>query len=120
MVYVAFWTAGGAVLITEIYLYQATGKNRNIPAITGAKEGTQMKERNSSKAIAFRGVAMTATAIGAVAVGAFAIGALAIGRLAIRRLLVERVKFKSLEIEELTVTRLRAGEVTVSESLKLP
>ena len=79
-----------------------------------------MKEPRSSKSLGFRGLAMTATAIGAVAVGAFAIGALAIPRLAIRRVVVDSAKFKSLEIEELTVTRLRAAEVTVSDSLKLP
>jgi len=80
-----------------------------------------MKEPSSSKARAgVRGVVMLATAFGAVAVGAFAIGALAIRRLAISRVVVGRAKFKSLEIEELTVTRLRAGEVTVSDSLKLP
>src|SRR5215471_16698858 len=82
--------------------------------------GEYMKELNRSKRPGFRAVAMMATAIGAVAVGAFAIGALAIGRLAIRRLLVERVKFKSVEIDELSVTRLRAAEVIVSDSLELP
>jgi hypothetical protein len=45
---------------------------------------------------------------------------LAIGRLVIRRVLVENVKFKSPEIAELTVTRLRATEVIVSDSLTLP
>ena len=52
--------------------------------------------------------------------GTFAIGALAIGRLAIRRLSVESAKFKSLEIQDLAVTRLRAAEVIVCDSLKLP
>jgi hypothetical protein len=55
-----------------------------------------------------------------VAVGAFAIGAFAIGRLVIRRLSVENAKFRSLEIQDLTVTRLRAAEVIVGDSLKLP
>jgi hypothetical protein len=62
---------------------------------------------------------MIGTAIGAVAVGAFAIGALAIGRLAIR-VVIDCAKLKSLEIQDLTVTRLRAAEVTVSDSLNLP
>jgi hypothetical protein len=75
---------------------------------------------DSSKHLRLGGVAMIATAIGAVAVGAFAIGAFAIGRLAIRRLAVESGKFKSLVIDDLTVARLHAGEVTVSDSLKLP
>ncbi len=89
------------------------------------EEGNSMWERNKSQKLALRGVAITATAIGAVAVGAFAIGALAvgalaIGRLAIRRLSVENANFKSFEIEELTVKRLRAAEVTVTESLEFP
>ncbi len=79
-----------------------------------------MKDLTSSRHVHYRGVAPIATAIGAVAVGAFAIGALAIGRLAIRRIAVESAKFKSLEILDLTVRRLRAAEVTVSDSLKLP
>jgi len=78
-----------------------------------------MKEIRSSKSLGSRG-AMIATAIGAVAVGAFAIGAFAIGRLASRRVLVESAKLKFLEIGDLAVTRLRAAEVTVSDSLKLP
>ena len=36
------------------------------------------------------------------------------------RVLVESAEFKSLEIQDLTVTRLRAAEVTVSDSLKVP
>lgn len=79
-----------------------------------------MKEIGSSKSLGFRGAAMIATAIGAVAVGAFAIGALAIGRLAIRRVEVESAKFKSLEIDDLIVKRIRAADVTVSDSLKTP
>ena len=79
-----------------------------------------MAELQSSKSLGFHGVAMIATAIGAVAVGAFAIGALAIGRLAIRRVRIDGAEFKSLEIQELTVKRLRAAEVTVSDSLTLP
>jgi hypothetical protein len=40
--------------------------------------------------------------------------------LAIRHVLVERAEFTSLEMQDLTVTRLRAAEVTVSDSLTLP
>jgi len=79
-----------------------------------------MKELHSPKSQGFRGLALIAAAIGAVAAGAFAIGPLAIGKLAIRRLSIENAEFKSLEIQDLTVSRLRAAEVTVSESLKLP
>jgi len=39
--------------------------------------------------------------------------------LAIRRVSIGSAEFKSLAIQELTVTRLRAAEVTVSDSLKL-
>ncbi len=70
--------------------------------------------------VALKAAAAGAFAAGAVAVGAFAIGALAIGRLAIRRIVAGKVEFKSVKIQELTVARLRAGEVTVSDSLKLP
>jgi len=56
---------------------------------------------------------MIATAFGAV-------GALSIRRLAIRRILIESAEFKSLEIQDLIVTRLRAAEVTVTDSLTLP
>jgi hypothetical protein len=69
-----------------------------------------MKELRSSKSLGFRGVAMIATAI----------GALTIRRLAIRRVLIGSAEFKSLEIQDLTVTRLRAAEITVSDSLQLP
>ena len=79
-----------------------------------------MKEIGNSKSLSFRGVAMIATSIGAVAVGAFAIGALAIGRLAVRRVVVENAKFKSIEIDDLVVKRIRAAEVTVSDSLDAP
>jgi hypothetical protein len=79
-----------------------------------------MKDGHRSQSLGFRGCVMIAAAIGAVAVGAFAIGALAIGRLAIRRIVIDSAKLKSLEIQDLTVKRLRAGEVTVSDSLKLP
>ena len=79
-----------------------------------------MNEIGNSKSLGFRGVAMIATSIGAVAVGAFAIGALAIGRLAVRRVVVENAKFKSIEIDDLIVKRIRAAEVTVSESLEVP
>jgi hypothetical protein len=68
----------------------------------------------------FHEIAIMATAIGAVAVGAFAIGALSIGWLAIRRISVGKAKFESLEIRDLTVTRLRADDLTVSGSFKLP
>ncbi|SRR5712692_7413170 len=79
-----------------------------------------MRDPLGSQSLGFRGVAMIATAIGAVAVGAFVIGALAIRRLAIRRVVIDSAEFKSLQIRDLTVTRLRAAEVTVSDSLKLP
>jgi hypothetical protein len=49
-----------------------------------------------------------------------AIGAPSIRRLAIRRVLIESAEFKSLEIQDLSVTRLRAAEITVSDSVKLP
>ncbi len=65
-------------------------------------------------------LAMIATGIGAIAVGAFAIGALAIGRSAIRRVQIENAKLKSLGIGDLTVSRFRAREVIVSDSLELP
>ena len=78
------------------------------------------KHLESPRHLGLGGVAMLATAIGAVAVGAFAIGALAIGRLKIRRVIIDGAEFKSLEIHDLTVTRLRAAEVIVSDSLKLP
>jgi hypothetical protein len=68
-----------------------------------------MKDIRSSKDSVLRGVAIVAIAI----------GALAIGRLAIRRVVVETAKLKSLEIQDLSVTRLHAGEITVSDSLKL-
>jgi hypothetical protein len=77
-------------------------------------------ELTRSRNRSFRDLAVTAAAIGAVAVGAFAIGALSIGWLAIRRISVGKAKFESLEIRDLTVTRLRAGDLTVSGSLKLP
>jgi hypothetical protein len=82
--------------------------------------GGFMKDPRNSQTQGFRGAAIIATAIGAVAVGAFAIGAFAIGRLAIRRVLIESAEFKSLKIQDLTVARLRAAEVTVSDSLQLP
>jgi len=69
-----------------------------------------MKDLHSSTRLDFRGVARIATAI----------GALTIRRLAIRRVLVGSAEFKSLEIQDLTVTRLRAAEVTVTDSLKPP
>ncbi len=79
-----------------------------------------MKVIGNSKPLGFRGVAMIATSVGAIAVGAFAIGALAIGRLAVRRVVVENAKFKSIEIDDLIVKRIRAAEVTVSDSLEVP
>ena len=79
-----------------------------------------MDELASSKRLTVRAVAMIATAVGAVAVGAFAIGALAIGRLAIRRIVIDNAELKNLKIEDLTVTRLRAAEVTITDSLEVP
>lgn len=78
--------------------------------------GTSLRFHN----VALKAAAAGAFAAGAVAVGAFAIGALAIGRLAIRRIAAGKVEFKSVKIQDLTVAQLRAGEVTVSDSLKLP
>lgn len=77
-----------------------------------------MKITESSKS--HSSAALVAVAVGAVAVGAFAIGALVIGRLVVRRITVDSAKFKPLEIQELVVTRLQAGEVVVTDSLKLP
>jgi hypothetical protein len=65
-------------------------------------------------------IALGTVALGAVAVGAGAIGALTIWRLAIRRMAVDRASFRALDIHELTVTRIRAGDITVSRSLELP
>jgi hypothetical protein len=48
-----------------------------------------------------------------------AAGALTIRHLAIRRASTENAELESLELQDLTVTRLRAAEVTVSDSLKL-
>ena len=79
-----------------------------------------MRDGRSSRQLGFHAMAMIATAIGAVAVGAFAIGALTVRRLTIRRVLIESAEFKSLKIQDLTVARLRAAEVTVSDSLRLP
>jgi hypothetical protein len=75
---------------------------------------------NDRTSMSFRGVAMIGTAIGAIAAGAFAIGALTVGRFAIRRLVVGRAELKNLVVEDLTVTRIRAAEVIVSDSLELP
>jgi hypothetical protein len=94
--------------------------HRRLNRIQQTKEEADMKGLTRTTNLSLRGVAMMATAIGAIAVGAFAIGALAIGRLAVRRIIVESAKLKSVEIEDLTVTRLRAVEVTVSDSLELP
>jgi hypothetical protein len=79
-----------------------------------------MNHERNSESLGFRGVAIIASAIGAVAVGAFAIGALAVGRMAIRQLVIENAKFKTIESQDLSVKRLRAAEVTVSASLRLP
>jgi hypothetical protein len=50
------------------------------------------------------------------------IGAVLMGytRLAIRRIVAGGADFTSLAIEDLTVIRLRAADITVSDSLKLP
>src|SRR5580704_18077473 len=77
---------------------------------------TTMK-RNET--LSLRRLALIATSIGTLTVGVFAIGALAIGRLAIRRVRIESAQLKSLEIGELTVSRLRARQVIVSDSLEL-
>jgi len=44
---------------------------------------------------------------------------LAIRRLGIRGVFIESAKLKSFELEDVTVT-LRAAEVTVTDSLRLP
>jgi hypothetical protein len=79
-----------------------------------------MRKLGSGKDRSSRGVAIGAAALGAVAVGAFAIGVLAIGRLVIRRLLAGQVEFDSFRVRDLAVTRLRVGELVVSDSLELP
>jgi hypothetical protein len=71
-----------------------------------------------SPRLAMRSVAVIATAVGAVAVGAFAIGALAIWRLAIKSVVIDHAEFKSLSIGDLTVAKVRAGEVTVTGSIR--
>src|ERR1700724_575176 len=93
-------------------------------------QAVNMNPMALSKSQILRATAISATAIGAAAVGAFAIGAAAVGglaigalavrKLAIRGLLGRSAKFKSLEIQNLTVTRLRAGEVIVTDTLKAP
>jgi hypothetical protein len=100
----------------------AEGISLHVYAVRQHREiaGEYMKDLNRSKRQDLRGLAVIATAIGAVAIGAFAIGALSIRRLAIRRVFIECGEFKTLAIQDLTVTRLRAAEVTVSDSLKLP
>lgn len=65
-------------------------------------------------------MALIATAIGATAIGAFAIGALAIGRLLIRNLSVDRAKLCHLEIGDLDMSRLRARNLVVTDSLEIP
>jgi len=79
-----------------------------------------MLQHRSSPLSGVPRMALIATAIGAVAVGAFAIGALAIGRLAIRKVSIDIAKLKRIEIEDLTVAHLRAGTVTVTDSLEVP
>lgn len=81
-----------------------------------ARSGTSPQLRE----VALKAAAAGAFAAGAIAVGALAIGALAIGRLAIRRIVAGSAEFKSVKIHDLIVARLRAGDVTVSDSLKLP
>jgi hypothetical protein len=83
-------------------------------------EETTMAHGRSSQSFAGSGVAVVATAVGAVAIGALAIGVLAIRRLAIRRVVIDHAEFKSLVIGELTVARLRAGDVTVTDTLTMP
>jgi hypothetical protein len=74
----------------------------------------------SAPAASAVGAFVGAVALGSVAVGAFAVGALVVGRLLIRHLRVDRGSFKSLDIQELTVRRLRAAEMTVTQTLQLP
>jgi len=40
--------------------------------------------------------------------------------MALGRIAIGKAKIKSLEIDELTVKRLRAADVSISESLELP
>ncbi len=104
-------------------LYPYSQRNRYLSWIKWTRDWKRrilihtMKDR---KSLGLRGAAMFGTAIGAVAAGAFAIGALAVGRFAIRRLLIESAEFKKLHVEDLVVTRIRASEVIVSDSLELP
>jgi hypothetical protein len=79
-----------------------------------------MGNLHRSKRLGLGAMAMIATAAGAGAVGAFAIGALAIRWLAIQRVVIDAAEFKSPAIQDLPVTRLRAAEVIVSDSLNLP
>jgi hypothetical protein len=61
-----------------------------------------------------------AAATAAVAAGAVAIGVLVIRKLWIRHLVVDRADLRSLQIEELHVVRLRAEDVTVTTSMRMP
>ena len=61
-----------------------------------------------------------AFAMGAIAFSALAIGALAVGRMALGRVAVGKTKFKSLELDDLTMKRLRASEISITDSLDLP
>lgn len=79
-----------------------------------------MKGFRISKSLGVGDIAMMEAAFGAVAVRAAAIGALAIWRLAIDGVRVGRAGLKSLQIKDLVVTRLHAGEPTVSGPLELP
>jgi len=78
------------------------------------------KTQSRTQPSAAQSALLIAIAVGAAAVGAMAIGALIIGRLSIRRVRIDRADLKSLAIDDLTVTRLRAREVTVIESIELP
>jgi hypothetical protein len=79
-----------------------------------------MKELSGGRSLAAVRMISIAASIGVIALGACAFGAVAVGAFAIGRLSVKSAKLKSLEIEDLKVKRLHAGEVTVSDLLRLP
>lgn len=89
-------------------------------AVSCSKKGGHMKGIQTSRAMSIGTAAIAVVSIGAVAVGAVAIGAMTIGRLAIRRIAIEAAQIRSLEIEELNVRRLRAADVEVSGTLRMP
>jgi hypothetical protein len=82
-------------------------------------EDTTMANERTSQRFTSGGAAVIATAVGAMAIGALAIGVLGIRRLVVRRVAIDHAEFKSLVIGELIVAHLRAGDVTVTDTLKM-